>query len=374
VFQATDFIVGTDNPEDLIVHPKPHSNYYWLYHKLRKRKIQFFVLDNTRKNVIYACQVTLIKKEGHTKFTPRLHFTIREREKPGKPILEKTIKVTRDERKLRNLKASVNLGECHENFWKLISFLKHMADLDVPDERFSLMKKSKEELERAFFQLDPGVAKSLVKGMAQGIALTEQDLNEMFHRKQKLQEFEKALGGNETESYWRQFFYENKWIFGYGLNYVILDSSGQAYAGGKKYDGTGGQNPDHIAVTRGNVKFTVVVEIKTAATPLVSDKEVRNGAWSLSEELADAIVQIQANTDTWNTEGARTKGNQRELESEQGVYTVTPRGIVVIGCLRSLEPPDKIETFERFRRSFKNPEIITYDELYERAKYIVEHA
>ncbi len=373
MFHATDFVVGMDNFEDLIVHPKPHSNYYWLYHKVRKRKIQFLVLDN-RKNVIYACQVTLIKKEGHTKFTPRLHFTIRDREKLGKPILVKPIKVTKDEKRLRNLKASVNLGECHENYWKLISFLKHMADLDVPDESFSLMKKSKEELERAFRQLDPGVAKSLVKGVAQGIALTEQDLNEILHRKQKVQEFEKALGDNRVEAYWRQFFYENKWIFGYGLNYVILDSSGQAYAGGKTYDGTGGQNPDNIAVTRGNVKFTVVVEIKTAVTPLVGDKEVRNGAWSLSQELTDAIAQIQANTDTWNTEGARTKGNQRELESEQGVYTVTPKGIVVIGCLRSLEHPDKIETFERFRRSLNNPEIITYDELYERAKYIVEHA
>src|SRR5260370_26245856 len=171
-----------DNFEDLIVHPKRHSNYYWLYHKVRKRKIQFFVLDS-RKNVIYACQVTLIKREGHTKFTPRLHFTIRDREKPGKPILEKIIKVTKDEKRLRSLKASVNLGECHENYWKLISFLKHMADLDVQDASFSLMKKAKEELERAFRQLDPEEAKSLVKCVDQGIALTKQDQNGHTHRK-----------------------------------------------------------------------------------------------------------------------------------------------------------------------------------------------
>src|SRR5882762_2430620 len=369
VLNATDFLVGTDNFEDLAVHPKPDSNYFWLYHKPRKRKVQYFVLD-FRKNVIYACQVTLIKKDGDTRFTPRLHFAIRDREKPGKPIVVKTTTVTEATKKLR---ASVNLGDCHENYWKLISFLKHMAELEVPDESFSLMKKSKEELERAFLQLDPGVAKSLVKGLAQGIPLTERDLNEMLHRKKKLQEFADALKNKEPEKFWRQFFYENTWIFGYGLNYVILDPYGQPYVGGKKFDQTGGQFPDYLGITKGNVKFTVVVETKTAFTPLLGDKEVRNGAWSLSQELTDAVVQIQSNTDKWNTGGARSKENQRELESNRGIYTVTPKAIVLIGSLYSLDDPNKIETFERFRRSLNNPEIITYDELYERAQYIVKH-
>ena len=33
----------------------------------------------------------------------------------------------------------------------------------------------------------------------------------------------------------------------------------------------------------------------------------------------------------------------------------------------------KLKTFELFRRDSRNVEIITYDELYERAKFIVEH-
>ncbi len=34
---------------------------------------------------------------------------------------------------------------------------------------------------------------------------------------------------------------------------------------------------------------------------------------------------------------------------------------------------EKIETFESLRRSLNNPEIITFDELYERARFIVGH-
>lgn len=34
----------------------------------------------------------------------------------------------------------------------------------------------------------------------------------------------------------------------------------------------------------------------------------------------------------------------------------------------------KYRSFELYRRSFNEPEIITFDELYRRAQYIVEHA
>ena len=37
-----------------------------------------------------------------------------------------------------------------------------------------------------------------------------------------------------------------------------------------------------------------------------------------------------------------------------------------------LNSRDKANSFERFRRELRNPEIITYDELLERARYIIE--
>jgi len=34
---------------------------------------------------------------------------------------------------------------------------------------------------------------------------------------------------------------------------------------------------------------------------------------------------------------------------------------------------DKLRSFELLRKNTSNPEIITFDELYERAKFIVQH-
>jgi Domain of unknown function (DUF4263) len=63
--------------------------------------------------------------------------------------------------------------------------------------------------------------------------------------------------------------------------------------------------------------------------------------------------------------------NRVELEGRR-VYTVQPKGIIVIGMLSQLNSRSKRETFQRFRKSIHGIDMITFDELYKRAKYIVE--
>ncbi|HYV01630.1 MAG TPA: Shedu anti-phage system protein SduA domain-containing protein [Actinomycetota bacterium] len=61
------------------------------------------------------------------------------------------------------------------------------------------------------------------------------------------------------------------------------------------------------------------------------------------------------------------------------VAVCRPRSILVVGSLTeflkasSLNRP-RYESFERFRRSLRDPEIITFDELYERARLMLELA
>lgn len=94
----------------------------------------------------------------------------------------------------------------------------------------------------------------------------------------------------------------------------------------------------------------------------------RNGVWSASSELSGAISQVQVNCAEWEITGARTDQNRDALA---GIYTISPRGIAVIGRTSQLNNRDKKNSFERFRREIRSPEIITFDELYERAKFIV---
>lgn len=189
-------------------------------------------------------------------------------------------------------------------------------------------------------------------------------------RLEVLRTFEGMLQDNTlTENEWQNFFEENTWIFGYGLRYQVLRViQPQPDLGGAAVTGRGGQRGDFLTATEAETRFTCLVEIKTPTTLLLQKERYRNGVWGASKELAGAISQVQVNCAQWEIEGARNEQN-RELLA--GNYTISPKGIVVIGKTSELTDRDKRNSFERFRREIRSPEIITYDELYERARYIV---
>jgi hypothetical protein len=252
-----------------------------------------------------------------------------------------------------------------------------MKRLDIPDERFSLVTKDVGQIVAALRKHDPTAVKSIIQmlSMSAGLTFTEQDVNELLQRKKRLKQFQDGLTKQLPEAVWQKFFKDNKWIFGYGLDYRIVKLEEiQPNVGGTQINRRGGQLPDFMGATSGRVRFTVLVEIKTPDTPLlIGPEEVRSGAWSLSQELTDALAQTQANVDRWNEEGSKTDENRDRLEKED-IFTVKPKGIVVIGCLEELRGTrHKLQTFERFRQSIHGIEIITFDELFERARFIVEH-
>ena len=111
------------------------------------------------------------------------------------------------------------------------------------------------------------------------------------------------------------------------------------------------------------------MEIKKPSTDLLQNTEYRNGVWGVSKELSGAVSQVQVNCAKWEIEGPRTDQTREHL---QGINTVSPKGIVIIGKTSQLDNLDKKNSFDRYRREIHNPEIITYDELYARARFIVE--
>lgn len=192
-------------------------------------------------------------------------------------------------------------------------------------------------------------------------------------RKTALQEFRSNLGQTQSENWWQGFFERNTWIFGYGLKYQILKSiQAQPHYGGTNIAGKGMEKGDFLKQTEAEVKFTVLVEIKKPNSCLLGIKTYRNGAWQLSEELTGSIAQLQANCRRWELDGSQAEQNREALQEEK-IYTVQPKGILVIGNTKELNKISKRNTFELFRRNTVNPEILTFDELYERAKFIVEH-
>ncbi len=186
---------------------------------------------------------------------------------------------------------------------------------------------------------------------------------------------------NADESFWQKFFADNDWIFGYGLNYQFLHLlKEQPDFGGRTFEGTGSQKGDFLMRTVADSQFTVLVEIKTPTTKLLSYtnsaprqiRNPRNDVWLLSSDLLGAISQIQVNCRTWSIDSQRTE-NVRLLE-KQNIYTVEPKGILIIGNTKELVRNESIVScFESYRRNTNNPEIVTFDELYERAKFVVNN-
>jgi hypothetical protein len=185
-------------------------------------------------------------------------------------------------------------------------------------------------------------------------------------------EFRDSLTLEKDENYWQKFFEKNTWIFGYGLNYKFLTAvQNQPHYGGTMVSGAGAQKGDFLVASTADVRFTVLVEVKKPNSPLLA-REYRNGAFPPGAELSGGIAQVQTNCRKWEMDGARTEEN-REALAAQNISSVQPKGILIVGHTKQLDNQAKKASFELLRRSLVNPEILTFDELFERARYFVEH-
>lgn len=219
-------------------------------------------------------------------------------------------------------------------------------------------------------------------------AVTSEDVINLGYRRSQLEEFRKLLeepdyvatykAWNEItaqgeEAAWQFFFQKNEWILGYGLNYQYLNLvTAQPNYGGAAVVGGGTQRGDYLMSSAAIVKFTVLVEIKTPNTPILSTVPNRNGSFKISTDLAAGISQVQVNCQQWHRQSG-TQENVDALETDD-VYTREPKGILIIGSTTQLEGDDardKRNTYASFIRNMHNPEVVTFDELYERAKFMV---
>lgn len=240
---------------------------------------------------------------------------------------------------------------------------------------------------------DPELLKELIDNQ-----ISKSDIVNLGYRKSQLikygdflksdNAFEEArlsLGKNKkTEDVWQNYFQTNTWVFGYGLNYILntpLDGKKleQVVKGNDVVDS--GKRVDALLKTQGIISSLCFVEIKTHKKHLLKQVKdpYRAESWAISDELAGAIAQVQRTVQI-SLRNIKTKTQIKtkngELTKEE-LFLYEPKSYLVIGSLSEFEGEhgineEKFSSFEMFRRNLKNPEIITFDELYSRAKYIVE--
>lgn len=192
-----------------------------------------------------------------------------------------------------------------------------------------------------------------------------------------LAEFEERLAAEPPdwdERDWQKFFRRCPWIFGHGLNYLFLvDEQAEPDYGGEDLGGAGGERGDELMRTSGEFRFAVLVELKKPDTALISGKEpYRNGAWRVGPEVAGGVSQLQANCERIRI-AADEKANVRWLDDRR-MTVADPQGILLVGHLEQLQDDNQRASFHRFRRNLWNPTVLTYDELLERARFLVAKA
>jgi hypothetical protein len=284
-----------------------------------------------------------------------------------------------------------------EELVRLVKFLDNLKDIHFPDgEKVNVTDK---ELERL---LSSGQLRKLLTDNQDAVVqllrseITKSDLVSLGYRKQQLERFRRLLFDSDffssererlntnEEGLWQDFFEANKWIFGYGLTYLFLSSLDERkleqIVVGSDIFGKG-KRADAILKSKGAVEALCFVEIKKHTTELLKNSPYRPACWAPSDELTGGIVQAQITVELTMkkiTEKFEPTNSSGDPTGEK-IFSYHPRSILIVGSLGQFKSAnggvniEKYRSFELYRRHTTRPEVITFDELYERAKFIVDN-
>lgn len=282
-----------------------------------------------------------------------------------------------------------------EEIHRLLEFVGLATSLDVPIsgrvrisqealQHFDLDDAAKEWIKR-----HPDVLVELVSSQT-----TSRDVVSIAYRKDQLVEFKRLLEDFEyfdeiaqtshhgrPELVWQRFFEKNRWIFGYGLFHFSVGgfqekALEQTVAGAALFKD--GKRADAVLRTLGRISAICLVEIKHHRTPLLRGEAYRSGVWQPSGELSGAVSQVIATVDAVERQYQKIAGHDGIGDpTGEEAFVVRPRSVVICGSLAEFVTENgvnstKYRNFELFRRHLVAPDVMTFDELYERAKLIVD--
>jgi len=166
----------------------------------------------------------------------------------------------------------------------------------------------------------------------------------------------------EAEEYWQTFIQDRAYLINLIFPGPVKVHTGKAFLGGKKVDNTGGKLVDFLLENSigGNA---ALLEIKRPATKLLRETPYRDDIYAPSMELAGSVAQILNYRDTLTTDKPR----------DLNLDAFMPSCMVLIGNYGSeLESSEKRRSFELYRSSLNGVSIVTYDELFDRLKKILD--
>ncbi|TPE52747.1 Shedu immune nuclease family protein [Amaricoccus solimangrovi] len=278
-----------------------------------------------------------------------------------------------------------------EEFQRLLEFLQQIAFIDLRNEdRFDIEDISTGTGRKTIIDAaDRGIVER-VRAMEADAreaffralrgSISAEEINILLGRRDALGVFEqKIAAGGWSEKDWQNFFACEPWVFGYGLDYRVMRTFDRemTLSGG----GTDNRDKPVVDFLMSFTDYTVLVEIKRPDTPIFRARQSgagsRAGTRAFSPEFTGAVSQVLEQKAEWLAFAAAgehfTRDGRRRLEAR----TRNARTILVVGSRAEFEAAGDPraaqvlrDTFELFRRETRSIDIVTFDELLERARFI----
>lgn len=167
---------------------------------------------------------------------------------------------------------------------------------------------------------------------------------------------------NKSEIFWHNLLKQYSWLLSLIINEPVIIVEDEAYIGGKSIQNKKGNVIDFIYQNKLSENLALI-EIKTPQTKIIG-KQYRN-TFSLSNEIIGSINQLLSYKDHFQK-------NFYTLNSTSNINfkLISPSSYLIIGNQENLSYEQK-ECFELFRKNLNGISIITFDELFEKAFYIL---
>lgn len=172
---------------------------------------------------------------------------------------------------------------------------------------------------------------------------------------------------NSNEEFWQKSFQNNPWILSQIFSCHFIQIGTKFYCGGKEDDDRGGVKGDLLYKNfiTGNLAF---IEIKTPETKIIgsiyrgnSDGK-KNVIYSMSDEITGGVNQVLNQRKVYLSEHGDNNGK----------FLDNAKCILIIGNLENLCEDEK-KSYELYRYSMKDVDIISFDELFQRIKSFLEY-
>lgn len=226
---------------------------------------------------------------------------------------------------------------------------------------------------------DEQIEKMLRQNRERTLTHFDRLLSEPESWKKYQEKYREEMRGTGEEAVWHHFLKKRHWLLGLNIDFrFIRNLIPEVNVGLADTERVGSPNVDLMGIR----DYTTLIEIKTPKTKIFTETRAataRANTWSFSSDFIDGVSQALGQKFDWDK-----SHSGKELISNGTVVdqvltrTVDPKSIFLIGRKSEFSESSrertvhvKRDTFERFRRNLRNTEVLTFDELYERAYFIV---